>query len=87
MMFVIKNRGLFEINKDCHKVETRQPMNIHQVNIAKYGNRVYHMATWIYNGLPNELKQISSNINKFKANLKTFLYRNSYYTLEEFLNR
>jgi hypothetical protein len=88
MMFVVKNRGLFNINKDCHEVETRQLMNIHiyQVNIAKYGNGVYNMAARIYNRLPNELKLISSNINKFKANLKKFLYRKSYYTLDEFFN-
>jgi hypothetical protein len=89
MMFVVKIRGLFNINKDCHEVETRQLMNIHiyQVNIAKYGNGVYHMAARIYNRLPKELKLIPSNINKFKVNLKKFLYRNSYYTLDEFLNR
>jgi hypothetical protein len=41
---------------------------------------------YIYNRLPNELKLISSNINKFKANLNKFLYRKSYYTLDEFFN-
>jgi hypothetical protein len=89
MMFVIKNRGLFNTNKDCHVVETRQIMNIHiyQVNMAKYGNGVYHMAARIYNALPKELKLISNDINKFKTNLKKFLYRNSYYTLDEFFNR
>jgi hypothetical protein len=61
-------------------------MNIRmcQVNLAKYGNGVYHMAVRIYNGLSNKLKIISNNSNKFKASLKEFLHLNSYYTLNEF---
>jgi hypothetical protein len=45
MMFVIKNREIFDTNKDCYRKETRQNMNIHmyQVNLMKYGNGVYHM--------------------------------------------
>jgi hypothetical protein len=46
MMFVIKNREIFNTNSDCYETDTRQNMNIHmyQVNLAKYGNGVYHMA-------------------------------------------
>jgi hypothetical protein len=89
MMFVIKNREIFNTNSDCYEIDTRQNMNIHmyQVNLAKYGNGVYHMAARIYNGLPNELKIIVNNPNKFKASLKEFLYLNSYYTLDEFFKR
>jgi hypothetical protein len=89
MMFVVKNGEIFKINKDCYEIETRQHMNIHvyQVNLAKYGNGVYHMAVRIYNGLPNKLKVIFNNTKKFKVNLKEFLYRNSYYTLDECLKK
>jgi hypothetical protein len=48
---------------------------------------VYHMAVRIYNGLPNKLKIISNNSNKFKSSLKEFLHLNSYYTLDEFFKR
>jgi hypothetical protein len=60
---------------------------MYQVNLAKYGNEVYHMAVRIYNGLPNKLKIMSNNPNKFKASLKEFLDLNSYYTLDEFCKR
>jgi hypothetical protein len=60
---------------------------MYQVNLAKYGNGVYYMAVRIYNGLPNKLKIISNNSNKFKASLKEFLHLNSYYTLDEFFKR
>jgi hypothetical protein len=44
MTFVIKNREIFDTNRDCYEIDTRQNMNIHmyQVNLAKYGNGVYH---------------------------------------------
>jgi hypothetical protein len=79
MMFVIKNREIFDTNKDCYGIETRQNMNIHlyQVNLTKYGNGVYHMAVRIYNELPKKLKVISNNnANKFKGIFvfKLFLY-------------
>jgi hypothetical protein len=57
---------------------------MYQVNLAKYGKGVYHMAVRIYNGLPNKLNIILNNSNKFKASLKEFLHLNSYYTLDEF---
>jgi hypothetical protein len=87
MIFAIKNRGIFNTNSDCYETDTRQNMNIHmyQVNLAKYGNGVYHRAVRIYNGVLNKLKIISNNSNKFKASLKEFLHLNSYYTLDEFL--
>jgi hypothetical protein len=83
-MFVIKNSEIFNTNSDCYEIDTRQNMNRHmyQINLAKYGNGVYHMAVRIYNGLPDKLKIILNNSNKFKASLKEFLHLNSYYTLD-----
>jgi hypothetical protein len=57
------------------------------MHLAKYGNGVYLMAIRIYNGLPNKLKIISNNSNKFKASLKEFLHLDSYYLLDEFFKR
>jgi hypothetical protein len=39
MMFVIKNREIFNINSDCYEIDTRQNMNIqmYQVNLANMG--------------------------------------------------
>jgi hypothetical protein len=89
MMFVIKNREIFCTNKDCCEINIRHNMNIHmnQVNLAKYGNGVYHVAVRIYSGLPNKLKAISNDPKMFKISLKEFLYLNSFYTLDEFFKR
>jgi hypothetical protein len=66
-----KNRDNFVINKDYYDVNTRQNINLHiyQVNLAMYGKGVYHMAVKVFNGLPYNLKELSNNPKKFKANL------------------
>jgi hypothetical protein len=56
-----------------------------QVNLAKYGNGVFHMAVKIYSTLPISLKEISKDIKSFIDNLRKFLYHNSFYTMDEFL--
>jgi uncharacterized membrane protein len=59
---------------------------VYQVNLAKYGKGVYHMAVKVFNGLPYKLKVISNDAREFKVKLKDFLYLNYFYTLEEFFN-
>jgi hypothetical protein len=75
MMFVIKHRDKFVINKDYHEVNTRQNNNLHmyQVNLVKYGKGVHHMAVKVFNGLPYKLKVISNDAREFKVKLKDFL--------------
>jgi hypothetical protein len=89
MIFVVKNREMFDTNKLLYEINTRHNMDIHvnQVNLAIYGKGVHHMAGRIYNALPDTLKEISKNIEQFKHNLKEFLYFNSFYTLDEFFMR
>jgi hypothetical protein len=72
-----------------NQVTIRHIMDIHmtQVNLAKYGNGVHHMAVRIFNALPISLKAISKDINKFKDILKQFLHLNMFYTLDEFFMR
>jgi hypothetical protein len=57
---------------------------MHRVNLATFSKGVYHMAIKVLNGLPDTLKINSSDPKKFKANLKEFLYMNSFYTMQEF---
>jgi hypothetical protein len=71
MMFIIKNKEMFDINNTHYTINTRHIMDIHmsQVNLAIYGNGVFHMAVKIYNTLSNSLKEISKDIKRFKDNL------------------
>jgi hypothetical protein len=41
----------------------------------------------MFNKLPIEMKSIYSNFKKFKVVLKHFLVTNSFYTVDECLNR
>jgi hypothetical protein len=84
-MFVVKNRDIFVSNKDHHKINTRHIVDIHmtQVNLAKHGNGMHHMAVKIYSALPNTLKEISKDTIKFKIKLKKFLHFGAFYTLNE----
>jgi hypothetical protein len=89
MMFVIKNRETFVTNKDYLELKTREYLNLymHQVNLAIFSKSIYHMSIKFLNGLPDTLEINSSDPKKFKANLKEFLYKNCFYTMEEFCNR
>jgi hypothetical protein len=40
-----------------------------------------------FNKLPTEIKRIYSNFKKVKVVLKYFLFTNSFYTVDEYLNR
>jgi hypothetical protein len=59
---------------------------MNQVNLARYGKGVLHMATKVFNKLPYDLKKISGHQKKFKVHLKNFLLTNSFYTVDEFFN-
>jgi len=40
----------------------------------------------VYNSLPDEVKDLSHNITKFKLSLRGFLHQHSFYKLEEYFN-
>jgi hypothetical protein len=46
---------------------------MYQVNLAKYGKGVYHMAVKVFSGPPYKLKVISTDAREFKVKLKDFL--------------
>jgi len=86
LMFVVKNKGIFKTNSDVHSFNKRSHYDLHipAVNVAVFQNGVWASGIKIYNHLPSTIKQLSSDISKFKVALKRFLYTNSFYTLEEY---
>jgi hypothetical protein len=44
------------------------------------------MGIKVFNSLPLYLKQLHNNFKGFKLALKDFLYRHSFYTLEEYFD-
>jgi hypothetical protein len=48
---------------------------------------VYYSGINVFNCLPAEIKGLSGDIRKFKAALKEFLLKGSFYTLQEYFDR
>ena len=85
LMFVVKNKDFFKMNSGVHSFNARFNHDLHIpiANLAVFQTGVCYSGIKIYNHLPPTLKQLSDDIPKFKAALKTFIFTNSFYTLEE----
>jgi hypothetical protein len=51
-----------------------------------YKKGVYYQGIKIYNHLPKDIKDLSSNVNKFKLSFKKYLLDNSFYSLKEYFD-
>ena len=71
---------------DIHTKNTRNKFNLFlpQTRLTKYKKGVYFAGTKIFNYLPENVKKLSDNTNKFKSKLKKFLLLGSFYSIEEF---
>ena len=87
LMFVVKNRELFELNSDIHHIGTRHNNDLHlpstHLNLFQ---GVYYSGIKIYNHLPLSIKDLSHDIKCFKRALKGFIQLNSFCSLEEYFN-
>jgi glucan biosynthesis protein len=78
----------FTSNFTVHNKKTRQNMNLHlpYSKLTLYQKGTYYMAIRIYNSLPTQTKETAYDPKQFRKNLKSFLYLNSFYTLQEYFN-
>ena len=83
-VFVVKKIDDFIIS-DIHSINTPHKSNLYAplLRLTKYQRGVYYVGIKIYNYLPLKIKQLSSNINHYKEELKILL-QGSFYTVEEF---
>jgi hypothetical protein len=63
-------------------------MNLHlpPPKLTLHQKETYYMAIKIYNSLPIQIKETAYDPKQFRKNLKSFLYLNSFYTLQEYFN-
>jgi len=54
--------------------------------MTKYKKGVYYSGIKIFNHLPQNIKNLSWNVKKFKLTLKKFLLMGSFYTLHEYFD-
>ena len=64
---------------------SRQHANFHQpsVNVTKFQKGMSNLGAKVFNMLPSYIKIESDNPKKFKLALQRFLYKNSFYSLDE----
>jgi len=86
LLFMIKNKNQFLVNSEIHHIDTRQHANLHQpsVNMTKYQKGMYCLGVKVFNMLPSYIKTEFDNPKKFKVVLQKFLYKNSFYSVNEY---
>jgi hypothetical protein len=88
-MFVVKHKDIFTINVELHKINTCQKLDFHvpSVSLTKVQKGVYYSGITLFNSLLHNIKKVAHNINKFKHELRKFLMVNSFYSVEEYIDR
>jgi hypothetical protein len=71
---------------EVHSVNTQHRSDVYppSIKLTKYKKGVYYSVTKIFHHLPQTIKNLSWNVNKFKLALKRFLLMGSFYTLDEY---
>jgi hypothetical protein len=57
------------------------------VSLTKVQKGVYYSGVTLFNSLPLGIKEEANNTNKFKHEMKKFLLKNPFYSIEEYLNK
>jgi hypothetical protein len=88
MLHTVNNIHLFTRNTEVHNIDTRQNINLFlpSTSFTKVKKGAHYLDIKIYNHLPRELKQLSSDQKSFQFALKKCLYTNPFYSLKEYFN-
>jgi len=86
LVFVNKNRGLFQSNSEICDLNTRLNYNLHlpSTNLTLVQKGVLHSGSKIYNHLPSNIKVLLNDAKGFKSTLKCYLIEYMFYSLDEF---
>jgi len=88
-MFVVENKSIFQLKSEMHGINTRQNSNRYQpqANLTLYQKGVYYSGVKIFNNLPPpNIRNLFSDIKRFKLELDKYLHLKSIYTLDEYYN-
>jgi hypothetical protein len=75
-IFVVKNMDIFILNSDIHNIHTRYGSDLYNptYKLAEVEKGVFYSGIMIFNTLPQNVKNLSSDDSKFKYALKFFSY-------------
>jgi hypothetical protein len=87
-MFVVKYKNRFTTNTELHKINTCKIWDFYVplVRSTRIQKGVYYSGITLFNAALLNIKQVAHDINQFKHKLKTFLIKNSFYSVEECLH-
>jgi hypothetical protein len=77
LVFVNKNRGLFQSSSEIHDLNTRFNHNLHlpSTNLTLVQKGVLYSGSKLYNHWPSNIKVLSNDNKLFKSTLKSYLIR------------
>ena len=86
LVFVNKNRGLFQSNSEIHDLNTRFNHNLHlpSTDLTLVQKQILYSGSKIYNHLPSNIKVLLNDTKLFKSTLKSYLIEHTFYSLDEF---
>jgi len=86
IVFITKNRALFQSNSEIHNLNTHFNHNLHlpSTNLISVQTAVLYSGSKIYNHLPSDTKVLSKDAKRFKPTLKSYLNEHTFYSLDEF---
>jgi len=85
LVFVNKNRGLFQSNSEIHDMNTRFNHNLHlpSTNLTLVQKAVLFSGIKMYNHLPLNIKVLLNDTKLYKSTLKRYLIENTFYSLDQ----
>jgi len=88
LLFVVKTIEEFVSNSEVNSINTRHKSDLYppSIKLTKYKKGVYYSRIKIFNHLPQNIKNLSWNVKKFKLALKRFLLMGSFYKLDEYFD-
>jgi len=86
LVFVNKNRGLFQSNYEIHDLNTRINQNLHLPStiLTLVQKGVLYSGSKIYNHLPSNIKVLSNDTKLYKSTLNSYIIEHMFYSLDEF---
>ena len=84
--YLRRHHQFVELNSNVHAYNTRRKRDIHiqSYKTDLYKRSVINMGSKLYNKLPDYIKEIES-YKTFRKQLKSFLLRHAFYSVEEFV--
>ena len=86
LLFVAKNRDLYELNSEIHNINTWFSSDLHTptANLTTFQKGPFYFGIKVFNHLAKNIKNTSHDKNKFRSVLKSFLLIKSFYLLEAY---